>query len=182
MKKYDTIFLDRDGTLNPDPGYINSLDDFTFYDFTLEALKQLEIFGDNFCIVTNQSGVGRGIINIDELSRINSYILNEFYVNKLSLLGIYYCTDHPNNATEFRKPGVGMFNKASKDNSIDLKRSIMIGDSISDIEPGVKLEMDTMLVSTGKGKEARSILGEISPTYFAQNLLDGAKQIKRANN
>jgi len=178
MKKYDTIFLDRDGTLNPDPGYINSLDDFTFYDFTLEALKQLEIFGDNFCIVTNQSGVGRGIIKIDELSRINNYILDQFYVNKLPLLGIYYCTDHPDNATKYRKPGVGMFNKASIDNSIDLKRSIMIGDSISDIQPGVKLGMDTMLVLTGKGNESRSKLGEITPTYFAKNLLDGVKQIK----
>ena len=71
-----------------------------------------------------------------------------------------------------------MFNKASIDNSIDLKRSIMIGDSISDIQPGVKLGMDTMLVLTGKGNESRSKLGEITPTYFAKNLLDGVKQIK----
>ena len=182
MKKYDTIFLDRDGTLNHDPGYINTLDDFAFFDFTFEALKLLEIFGDHFCIITNQSGVGRGIINIDELSRINSYILDEFYVNKLSLLGIYYCTDHPDNPTHFRKPGVGMFDKASKDNNIDLKRSIMIGDTVSDIEPGLKLGMDTMLVLTGKGEESKSKLGEISPTYIAQNLLDGAKQLKGINN
>ena len=182
MKKYDTIFLDRDGTLNSDPGYINSLNDFTFYDFTLEALKLLKIFCDNFCIITNQSGIGRGKINIDELSRINSFILDEFYVNKLSLIGIYYCTDHPDNATDFRKPGVGMFNKASKDNNIDLKRSIMIGDAVSDIEPGLKLGMETMLVLTGRGKESKSKLGKISPTYIAQNLLDGAKQIKGENN
>ena len=182
MKKYDTIFLDRDGTLNHDPGYINNLDDFAFFDFTFEALKLLEIFGDHFCIITNQSGVGRGIINIDELSRINSYILDEFYVNKLSLLGIYYCTDHPDNATDFRKPGVGMFDKASKDNKIDLKRSIMIGDTVSDIDPGLKLGMDTMLVLTGKGEESKSELGEISPTYIAQDLLDGAKQLKGINN
>ena len=53
MKKYDTIFLDRDGTLNPDPGYINVLDQFVFYDFTLQALKKLSEDGNRFCIVTN---------------------------------------------------------------------------------------------------------------------------------
>ena len=98
----------------------------------------------NLLTLTPSAGstVGRGIINIDELSKINSFILDEFYVKKLSLLGIYYCTDHPDNATDFRKPGVGMFDKASKDNNIDLKRSIMIGDAVSDIEPGVKLGME----------------------------------------
>jgi len=182
MKKYDTIFLDRDGTLNPDLGYINSLDKFSFFDFTFDALKMLKSFCENFCVITNQSGVGRGIIDIDELSKINSYILDKFYENKISLLGIYYCTDHPDNATEYRKPGVGMFNKASKDNNIDLKRSIMIGDAVSDIEPGLKLGMETMLVLTGRGKESKSKISEIFPTYIAQNLLDGAKQIKGASN
>ena len=75
-----------------------------------------------------------------------------------------------------------MFNKASKDNNIDLKRSIMIGDTVSDIDPGLKLGMDTMLVLTGKGEESKSELGEISPTYIAQDLLDGAKQLKGINN
>mgnify|MGYP006079541509 CR=1 FL=1 len=182
MKKYDTIFLDRDGTLNPDPGYINSLDDYSFFDFTFDALRQLEKVGDHFCIITNQSGVGRGIIDIDELSRINSYILDKFYENKLSLFGIYYCTDHPDNATEYRKPGVGMFIKAAKDNGINLKRSIMIGDATSDIQCGLNLGMDTMLVLTGKGKETQSKLNEIAPTYCAQNILEGAKIIISGNN
>ncbi len=78
MKKYDTIFLDRDGTLNPDPGYINVLDQFTFYDFTLQALKNLSEDGNRFCIVTNQSGIDRGKIKIDNLSEIHNYILNQF--------------------------------------------------------------------------------------------------------
>ena len=68
MKKYDTIFLDRDGTINFDPGYISSLDDFKFYDFTLKALKNLKKITKQFCIITNQSGVARGIIDPDDLS------------------------------------------------------------------------------------------------------------------
>ena len=56
MEKYDTIFLDRDGTLNPDPGYINSLDQFNFFDFTISALKEMSEYCLGFCIITNQSG------------------------------------------------------------------------------------------------------------------------------
>ena len=132
MKKYDTIFLDRDGTLNPDPGYINVLDQFTFYDFALQALKNLSEDGNRFCIVTNQSGIGRGKIKIDNLSEIHNYILNQFYENGIELLGIYYCPDHPDQATQFRKPGPRMFNQASEDHQIDLQRSIIIGDALSD--------------------------------------------------
>ena len=74
MKKYDCIFLDRDGTLNPDPGYISSLNDFIFFDFTLSALKQLAKAGNRFCIITNQSGISRGLIQQDSLQEIHDYI------------------------------------------------------------------------------------------------------------
>jgi len=76
MKQYDTIFLDRDGTLNPDPGYINDLSQFNFFDFTMEGLKILSENGNRFCIITNQSGIGRGMIEVDKLSEIHDYILN----------------------------------------------------------------------------------------------------------
>ena len=79
MKKYDTIFLDRDGTLNPDPGYISSIQDFKFFDFTLTALKELKDICKRFCIISNQSGIGRGLIDIKDLSEIHSYILNFFH-------------------------------------------------------------------------------------------------------
>ena len=62
MKDYDTIFLDRDGTINPDPGYISKLDDFQFFDFTISSLKKLADGGNRFCIVTNQSDVDLGLI------------------------------------------------------------------------------------------------------------------------
>ena len=76
MKKYDTIFLDRDGTLNFDPGYINSLNNFKFFDYTLKSLVNLKKVTNQFCIITNQSGVARGLIEIDQLSSIHNFILN----------------------------------------------------------------------------------------------------------
>ena len=75
-----------------------------------------------------------------------------------------------------------MFKKAANENGIDLKRSIMIGDARSDIQPGIKLGMETMLVLTGRGKETQSKLDNIDPTYCAKNIFEGAKQIMSENN
>ena len=177
MKQYDTIFLDRDGTLNPDPGYINSVDQFTFYDYTMDALKQLSDSGNRFCIITNQSGIARGIVTLDALAEIHDYVLNAFHENELELLGIYFCPDHPDEATENRKPGIGMFKEAAIDHQIDLAKSIMIGDAVSDIEAGVNSNMDTMLLLSGRGEDAQKNLGEFSPTYIAKDLAEGAGQI-----
>ena len=177
MNKYDTIFLDRDGTLNSDPGYINSLEQYDFFDFTLHALKKLGDAGNRFCIISNQSGIARGIVDTDALSEIHQYILNQFYENGLDLLGIYYCPDHPDNATKNRKPGTGMFQQAAHDHGIDLAKSIMIGDAVSDIEAGINSDMETMLVLTGKGKASQAKFSNRSPTFIVENLLKGAQKI-----
>ena len=70
MKNFDCIFLDRDGTLNFDPGYIKNLSEFKFFSYTLDALKKLSYITNSFCIISNQSGVSRGIIDIDDLENI----------------------------------------------------------------------------------------------------------------
>ena len=179
MKKYDVIFLDRDGTINLDPGYINSLDDFEFYEYTFEALKDLKKITDRFCIITNQSGVARGIIDTDNLSMIHDHILNKFFNHDLNLIGIYYCTDHPDSPTSNRKPGIGMYNKAAKDHKIDLKKSLMIGDSFCDIEAAKLCQMESMLVLTGNGSKTKKMTN-INPTYFAKNLLEASLILKDA--
>ena len=175
MKDYDTIFLDRDGTINPDPGYISMLDDFQFFDFTISSLKKLADGGNRFCIVTNQSGIDRGLIKQRNLDEIHTFIQNEFQINNIPLLGIYVCTDHPEQATERRKPGPGLFTEAAQDNNINLKKSLMIGDSIADIEGGNKLGMETMLVLTGCGNQTKkTIPDEIQPTFVVSSLQEGA--------
>ena len=174
--KYDLIFLDRDGTLNPDPGYISSLDDFEFYPFTIDALKQLD--GQSFIIITNQSGVARGIIDEGNLEEIHQYIRKMFSENHINLKAIYLCTDHPDRPTERRKPGPGMFREAARDFNLDLSRCLVIGDAESDILAGQNLSMDTMLVLTGKGKETLPGL-TVKPTFVAENLLEGVKLLER---
>ncbi len=176
MRKYDCIFFDRDGTINHDPGYISKLKDFIFFEFTISALKLLVSITNKFIIITNQSGVSRGLIKENDLLRINDFIMNELKKNKLPLLKIYYCTDHPDRATNRRKPGSGMFLDAARDYNIDLSNCLMIGDSISDIQPANNLGMDSMLVLTGNGeRDKNKFVNDNKPTYVAQNIMTGAR-------
>jgi len=175
-KRYKTIFLDRDGTLNFDPGYISNVKNFKFYNFTFDALKLFNSAGSNFCIITNQSGIARGIIKPNELDQINDFIKNSFKKNKLNLLDIYYCADHPDNPSKFRKPNTGMFEMAIKDHGFEIKNSLIIGDNFCDIIAGNRLGIDTMLVLTGKGKEVNNSK-KIKPTFVAKNILVGAKSV-----
>ena len=178
MKKYDCIFLDRDGTLNFDPGYISTIKDFRFYDFTIPALKKLAELGNKFCIVTNQSGVSRGLINKENLLLIHNFIEEVFEKNKIPLLKIYTCFDHPKHSTERRKPGPGMFFEAKNDYGFDLKKCLIIGDSYADIKAGILLEMDTMLVLSGCGQKTLGILKKNeTPTFMAKDLGKGVEKL-----
>ena len=179
-KAYEVIFLDRDGTINFDSGFIEHISQFTFYDFTLTALRILSEHNNQFCIVSNQSGVGRGLININDLNDINNYIRREFSDNKINLLDIYNCVDHPKKATNRRKPGMGMFLEAAKDHSINLENCMMIGDSERDLIPANVLGMDTMLVLTGNGHLTLDTISEVDkPTYVVKNILEGAKLLSK---
>ena len=176
MKKYDCVFLDRDGTINSDPGYIKNLKNYKFYDFLFPALKKISEVCNKFCIISNQSGVSRGMIQKSNIYEINKYIFEQFSINKIKLVDIYVCFDHPDNASNRRKPGTGMFLEAKNDHCISLSKSLMIGDSFCDIKAGDSLGMDTMLVLTGNGQKSRiDILDQIVPTYEAKNLIDGAE-------
>ena len=177
-KKYDCIFLDRDGTINIDPGYISGLKNFKFYDYTFDALRILAKISKSFIIITNQSGVARGLIKESKLIEINEHISKNFIKNNLNLLKIYYCIDHPKNSTNRRKPDVGMFLEASNDFDIKLSNCLMIGDSLSDIIPAVKLGMESMFVLSGrKNFFIENFNKDFKPNYFAENLLIGAMRL-----
>lgn len=177
-RKYECIFLDRDGTINFDPGYIPSVKDLKFYDYTFKALRLLKPLTKSFIIITNQSGVSRGLIEEKKLIEINSFIYSKFLENKLNLLDIYFCTDLPGVGSTFRKPGVGMFLQASSDYNIDLTKCIMIGDSFKDIVPANELGMSSLLVLSGNGKKDLHKFDHlIKPDHIAENLFLGAKDL-----
>ena len=178
MKSYDCIFLDRDGTINFDSGYISSIDDFNLFDFAIPSLKKMAKSGNRFCIITNQSGVSRGLIKKKKLNTIHNFIKEEFKKNQIPLLNIYSCFDHPDYPTNRRKPGPGMFFEAQNDFNLELKNCLIIGDSYVDIKAGLMLEMDTMLVLTGDGENAAKCIAEDeTPTYIVRDLSRGAKKL-----
>ena len=112
------------------------------------------------------------------MNTIHNFIRDEFKRNQIPLLGIYSCFDHPDNPSERRKPGPGMFHEAKNDFNLDLTSCLIIGDSYIDIKAGLALEMDTMLVLTGNGENAARRLNEDeTPTYTVKDLSRGAKKI-----
>ena len=173
MRNLNIFLLDRYVTLNRDPGYISSLDQFEIYDSTITALQRLAHSGNRFSIVTTQSGVSRSLLDQDDLNKIHDYIKNEFFKYSIPLLDIYIWTDHPENASNRRKPGSGMFLEAANDHSINLSESLMIGDSVHDIKSGNNLNMDTVLVLSGRGKDTIKDSPDVEPTA-AVNDLQGA--------
>lgn len=145
-----TLFLDRDGVINVETvgSYITSWDEFKFIDGTLEALQLLgDIFG-TILVVTNQRGVGRGIMTLDALKDISSNMTTTISENGGRLDRIYSCTalsDDDHN----RKPNTGMAIQAKEDfPHIDFKKSVIVGNSLSDMEFGKRMAMHTVFLTT----------------------------------
>ena len=181
--KYDAIFLDRDGTLNPDPGYISSVKDFSLYPFTISALRKLSSLTNHLCIVTNQSGVSRGLIEENELEKIHSYLIESLENENISISGLYVCIDLPEANSKRRKPHPGMFIEAAENLSLSLDRCLMIGDSVHDILAGNRLNMETMLVLTGHGhKTVKKYASEINATFTVKDLMKGAEMLLELQN
>jgi len=176
---FDAIFLDRDGTISHDPyGYINSLSDYKFFEYTFEALELFNKYTDKFIIVTNQSGLSSGKIDIENLEEINVFIYKEFEKRDLPLKKIYFAENYDESYHSMRKPGIGMFSKAKEEFDIDLSKSLMIGDSIVDMQVGDRLDMKTIFLLTGFGQEYLSEVEEkCNPNFIANDLLHAAKEI-----
>jgi D-glycero-D-manno-heptose 1,7-bisphosphate phosphatase len=133
---------------------------------------------NHLCIVTNQSGVSRGLIERIELDKIHSYLIKSFENENISLSGLYVCTDLPGTNSKRRKPQPGMFMEAAENLSLSLSRCLMVGDSIQDILAGNRLNMETMLVLTGLGhKTAKEYALEINATYIVKDLIEGAEML-----
>lgn len=178
--KFDAIFLDRDGTISHDPyGYINNVKDYNFFDFTFEALDLLHKYSDNFFIVTNQSGLSSGKIDINNLEDIHNYIFDEFKKRKLPLKNIYFADNYDEDYYSMRKPGIGMFQKASEEFNINLENCLMIGDSIVDVQVGNRLKMKTIFLLTGMGNDyLNDVKLSCDVDLVSNNLLEAAKDIK----
>ncbi len=174
------FFLDRDGTINEDTGYVSGPDELMIYPWTAEAIRLINDAGAKAIIITNQSGVARGFYSEETLAEIHARLKDELAREGAFLDGIYYCPHHPRvgdrryrTRCECRKPATALLDQAAADHKIDVDRSWVIGDKASDIRMAAEAGARAALVLTGYGSEtiARRDLWPCAPEIVSENLL-----------
>ena len=128
-----TIFLDRDGVINKEVGYLFKIDDFEFIEGVFDACLYFLHLGYKIIIISNQSGVGRGYYSNNDFNKLTKWMLNQFNKNNIKILDIFYCPHSPELLCDCRKPKPGMFLEAQNKYNINMENSWMIGDKVSDI-------------------------------------------------
>jgi len=143
------IFLDRDGIINEEVGdYIMRFENFTILPDLMAGLKQLNLLGFEFVVITNQGGLAKGLYDLAELQKMHSQLQNEMADHAMSFLDIYYCHHHPdyNGKCLCRKPGSVMVEKAIARFDIDPSQSFFVGDKQRDIQAGEACGVKGILV------------------------------------
>ena len=166
-----TVFLDRDGTLNVDTGYVKSPDDFTVLPGVGAALARLKQAGARLVVVTNQSGLGRGYFTSKDLEAIHGKLRAILAEDGVTLDGLYFCPHHPDDRCNCRKPARGMIDRALAELQVDLSRAYVVGDSVRDVELAKLVGAQSLLVMTGpSGAEALADLTarDLPPDYVAE--------------
>lgn len=162
-----TIFIDRDGVINKEVGYLHKIEDFKFIDGVFESFKHFNNNGFSLIIITNQSGIGRGYYKEIQFITLNNWMLSIFKKNNVDILDVFYCPHTQHDNCKCRKPKTGMFKNADSKYNIDKKNSWMIGDKESDILAANTFGItNTILVKSGhnideKRSNAKFILPSI---------------------
>jgi D-glycero-D-manno-heptose 1,7-bisphosphate phosphatase len=152
---HPAVFLDRDGVIIENrASYVLSWADVSFIPLAREALAAASASPYRFVIVTNQSAVGRGLLSYSEAVEINNGVIRELVRYGGRIDGAYICPHTPQDHCGCRKPGPGLLLQASQELSLDLSRSVMIGDALSDLQAGQSAGVSrTILLKTGRGAE-----------------------------
>lgn len=166
MEENKFILFDRDGVINIEKSYLHKIQDFEYEMGVIEGLKKLKELGYRFLIITNQAGIARGYYTEDDYLKLEKFIMDDLENKGIKIEKTYYCPHHPegkgtySKECECRKPNVGNFLKAINEFDIDVKRSFMIGDRVTDLIPAEKLGFKTVIVKTGYGMENIVKLGD----------------------
>jgi heptosyltransferase-2 len=142
-----TVFLDRDGTLNYDPGFLKIAADLKLLAGVGPALARLKKVGAKLVVVTNQSGVGRGILTLKDLEAIHARLQGLLEQEDVALDAIYFCPHHPDDGCRCRKPNVGMVERAVSELQLDFRRFYLIGDHARDIQLGHRVGAKSVLLT-----------------------------------
>ena len=185
MLKFDktwTLFLDRDGVINRRlvGTYVTTPDDFEFMEGSLEAIKILSNIFGRVVVVTNQAGIGKGIMTEGQLSLVHDKMFEQIRASGGRIDKAYHAPDVSHKANDWRKPNSGMARKAQFDfPEIDFERSVMVGDSDSDVAFGNRLGMTTVFIE-GKNEGEDPSVNE--PNFRFESLIVFAKKVFEMDN
>jgi D-glycero-D-manno-heptose 1,7-bisphosphate phosphatase len=191
-KQNTAVFLDRDGTINEEVGYLDSMDKLKLFPNAAEAIRMINESGMKAVVITNQSGIARGHFTEEFVGTVHTHIQKIFHERGAYIDAFYYCPHHPTEgigtylqSCSCRKPQAGMLIAASEEMGIDLAKSYMVGDMSKDIQVAGKVGAKGVLVKTGYGvstieKDFAPGSGEtIRPDYIAEDILDAITWIMR---
>ena len=181
------VFLDRDGVLTEEVGYLSDVSQLRFIPDSVKAVQLLNQAELKVIIITNQSGVARGYFSEEVISEIHQEMSNRLLTEKAFIDAVYYCPHHPEGTVEryavqcnCRKPALGMLRQAAEEHGIDLKHSCLVGDKLSDIECAQRAGMSGILVLTGYGKDEMKKIADgspVRPVHIFKNLYQAAQWI-----
>jgi D-glycero-D-manno-heptose 1,7-bisphosphate phosphatase len=185
--KRAAVFLDRDGTLIEDPGYVDRLDLIRPYPWTADAIRLLNRAGFMTVVITNQSGIGRGRFDEVFVGKVHETLDRILAAGRAHIDAYYFCPHHPEAEVEryrqvchCRKPGAGMIEQACRELEIDPYRSVMVGDKWIDIQCGQAAGTRSLLVKTGYGTRlADRVPAGTHADAILNNLMEAAGWILR---
>lgn len=156
------VFLDRDGTLNVDKGYVHRIEDWEWIPGAIDAIAALKKAGFLVIVITNQAGIARGYYDEVDMTNLHTRINEKLKKHGAMIDRFYHCPHHPkfSAACKCRKPMPGLIYEASQDFDVDLDHSWLVGDKASDIQAGVTAGVKSILVLTGYGNNDRALLEE----------------------
>jgi len=180
------VFLDRDGTVIEEVGYLNRLDRVALFPWSVDAVRVLNEAGLLVVVVTNQAGVARGYFDETLVRETHALIDRRMSEGGARIDAYYYCPHHPDGVVEplrqtceCRKPKPGMIRQAARDLGIDVPGSFVVGDRWLDVEMGRAAGATTVLVRTGYGLEEEAHQQGGAADMVADNLMDAAAWILR---
>jgi D-glycero-D-manno-heptose 1,7-bisphosphate phosphatase len=197
MGKNKALFLDRDGVINVDRGYVHCRDEFQFQEGIFELCGAAQALGYLLVVVTNQAGIARGFYTEAEFHELTTWMTRRFAEEHIEIARVYYCPYHPVHGlgsyrydSPDRKPNPGMILRASADFDLDLTASLLLGDHLSDIQAGKAAGVGTTIllrhepvahdVPSDPELHVASSLGEVLARFFRRPATDGAGDSRRS--
>ncbi|MCA1617868.1 MAG: HAD family hydrolase [Acidobacteria bacterium] len=181
------VFIDRDGTISEEVGYVNHVSRYRVFPFAAGAVRALHESGWLAILVTNQAGVARGYFAEDLIGQVHTRLADELWRDGARLDAVYYCPHHPSVGDapyrldcDCRKPKPGLIHGAAREFQLDLARSWMVGDRYSDVELARNAGVRSAFVLTGYGRgelEYQSHAWKHQPDLVAENLFEAVRKI-----